>query len=86
MGNHWIQPKIFTIRPQGSGSAVFFLPVAGGYNFRGMANKFPSGNSLFPDVETDGFLYGNKEFFLLARKSSNYKEAYLNTLTNNCAD
>ena len=37
-------------------------------------------------METIGFLSGNEEFFLLARKSSNYEEAYLNTLTNNCAD
>ena len=51
-----------------------------------MFNLFPSGNYLFPDAETDGFLSGNEEFFLLASKSSNYEEAYLNTLTNNCAD
>jgi len=46
---------------------------------------FPSGNSLFPDAEAAGFLSGNEEFFLLARKLINYEEAYLNTLTNNCA-
>jgi len=28
-------------------------------------------------LKTDGFLSGNEEFFLLARKSSNYEEAYL---------
>jgi hypothetical protein len=44
---------------------------------------FPSGKSFFPDAGTIGFLYGNEEFFLLARKSINYDEAYLNTLTNN---
>jgi hypothetical protein len=47
------------------------------------ANLFPSGKSFFPDAETVGFLSGNEEFFLLARKSINYEEAYLNTLTNN---
>jgi hypothetical protein len=36
-----------------------------------------------PDAETVGFLSGNEEFFLLARKSINYEEAHLNTLTNN---
>ena len=36
-------------------------------------------------METIGFLSENEEFFL-TRKSSNYEEAYLNTLTNNCAD
>ena len=49
-------------------------------------NEFPSGKSFFPDAETVGFLSGNEEFFLLARKRGNYKEKYLNTLTNNCAD
>jgi predicted phosphodiesterase len=39
-----------------------------------------------PDVETAGFQFGNEQFFLLARKSSNYEEAYINTLTNNCED
>jgi len=48
--------------------------------------QLPSGKSLFPDVEAVSFLYGNKYFFLLARKSINYEEAYLNTVTNNCAD
>jgi len=37
-------------------------------------------------METTGFLSGNEKFFILARKSSNYEEAYLNTLTKNCAD
>jgi len=32
------------------------------------------------------FFPETRSFFLLARKSSNYEEAYLNTLTNNCAD
>ncbi len=40
-------------------------------------NQFPSGKSFFPDAEPIGFLSGNEEFFLLARKSNNYKEAYL---------
>jgi hypothetical protein len=48
--------------------------------------EFPSGKSFFPDVEATGFLSGNEKFFLLARKGGNYEEAYLNTLTNNCAD
>ncbi len=41
---------------------------------------------LFPDAEIAGFQSGNEQFFLLARKSSNYEEAYINTLTNNCED
>jgi len=49
-------------------------------------NSFPSGKSFFPDAGTIGFLSGNENFFLLARESINYEEAYLNTLTNNCAD
>ncbi|MFO7727532.1 MAG: hypothetical protein R6X11_04325 [Desulfonatronovibrio sp.] len=52
----------------------------------GGVKEFPSGKSFFPDVEAAGFLSGNEKFFLLARKSINYEEAYLNTLTNNCAD
>jgi hypothetical protein len=51
-----------------------------------IATWFPSGKSFFLDAETVGFLSGNEEFFLLARKSINYEEAYLNTVTNNCAD
>ena len=43
----------------------------------GAYNLFTSGKSLFPDVEAIGFLSGNEEFFLLARKSSNYEEAHL---------
>jgi len=33
---------------------------------------------FFPDVEAAGFQFGNEQLFLLARKSSNYEEAYIN--------
>jgi len=32
-------------------------------------------------METAGFQFGNEQLFPLGRKSSNYEEAYLNTLT-----
>jgi len=32
------------------------------------------------------FFTETRSFFLLAMKSSNYEEAYLNTVTNNCTD
>jgi hypothetical protein len=49
-------------------------------------SRFHPETLLFPDVETAGFQFGIEQFFLLARKSSSYEEAYINTLTNNCED
>jgi len=53
---------------------------------RGTRRSFHPETLLFPDVETAGFQFGIEQFFLLARKSSIYEEAYINTLTNNCED
>jgi len=50
----------------------------------GILNTLPAKDYLVSIRKV--FLSGNEKFFLLARKSSNYEEAYLNTLTNNCAD
>ena len=43
--------------------------------------RFHPETLFFADAETAGFQFGNEHFFLLARKSSNYEEAYINTLT-----
>ncbi|MFW5730373.1 MAG: hypothetical protein ACOCV7_01885 [Desulfonatronovibrionaceae bacterium] len=48
----WKRPAQYRVRGKGQGDYV----------------QVPSGKAFFLDAETVGFLFGNEEFFLLARK------------------